>query len=415
MSEASQIEITIIGAGIVGVNTALRLQAAGHRVQIIDMNEPAQGCSSGNAGVIAVYGVTPVSMPGLWKQVPKMLMDPMGPLTIRRQHALKLVPWLMRFMKAGNPKVVEHSARALAGLVTNSYQDYRQITAKYDLDEYIKSSPILAVYESRAHFERDRYAWDLRRRNGIQWDELSTADLHALEPSLSAAFDFAVAMPGSGFVRDPQGFTQALFMQFIRNGGQFKKTKVLGIRPNGGTTVLNTSTGEITTQKTVIAAGAFSAQLTEQLGDKIPLQQERGYHLTLSEYAGTSPRHAIMSPKHKVIVTPMDVGIRIAGMVEFGGFLPPNYARSDVLYGQLQELFPTVEGGQRSNWMGHRPTLPDSLPVIDRSTVSPHVYYAFGHQHVGLTSAPKTAQLITEMIEGQTPALDIKPFSAKRF
>src|SRR5699024_6303844 len=154
---------------------------------------------------------------------------------------------------------------ALAGLVTNSYRDYRQITAKYDLDEYIKSSPILAVYESRAHFERDRYAWDLRRRNGTQWDELSTADLHALEPSLSAAFDFAVSMPGSGFVRDPQGFTHALFMKFMSNGGQFIKAKVSGIRPNGGNIILNTSEGEITSPKVVIAAGAFSAQLTEQL------------------------------------------------------------------------------------------------------------------------------------------------------
>lgn len=415
MTEASQAEITIIGAGIIGVNAALRLQAAGHRVQIIDKNEPAQGCSSGNAGVIAVYGVTPVSMPGLWKQVPKMLLDPMGPLTIRRQHAVKMAPWLLRFMKAGKTEVVERSAQALAGLVTNSYRDYRQITADYGLDEYIQRSPILAVYESRAHFERDRYGWDLRRRHGTQWEELSTADLHAMEPSLSARFDFAVAMSGSGFVRDPQGFTYALFRQFIKNGGQFTKAIVSKIQPNGGEINLHTSSGKITTPKVVIAAGAFSAQLTEQLGDKIPLQQERGYHLTLSEYAGEPPRHAIMSPKHKVIVTPMDVGIRIAGMVEFGGFLPPNYARSEVLYEQLQELFPTVAGGRRSNWMGHRPTLPDSLPVIDQSSASPNVYYAFGHQHVGLTSAPKTAQLVAEMIDGQTPAVDLRPFSAKRF
>src|SRR5699024_10599175 len=215
-------------------------------------------------------------------------------------------------------------------------------------------------------------AWGLRRPNGLPLGGLCPAAVLALEACLSAAFDFAVAMPGSGFVRDRQGFTQALFMSFMRNGGQFKKAKVRGIRPNGSNVILNTSVGEITAAKVVIAAGAFSAQLTEQLGDKIPLQQERGYHLTLSEYAGEPPRHAIMSPKHKVIVTPMGVGIRIAGMVEFGGFLPPNYARSDVLYGQLQELFPTVEGGQRSNWMGHRPTLPDSLPVSDTATDSPH-------------------------------------------
>src|SRR5690625_4204404 len=145
-------------------------------------------------------------------------------------------------------------------------------------------------------------------------------------------------MPGSGFVRDPQGFTQAIFMSFMRNGGQFKKAKVRGIRPNGSNVILNTSVGEITAAKVVIAAGAFSAQLTEQLGDKIPLQQERGYHLTLSEYAGEPPRHAIMSPKHKVIVTPMDVGIRIAGLVELGGFLLLLSPCSDVCLGTLASL-----------------------------------------------------------------------------
>lgn len=409
------VQITIIGAGIVGINIALQLQKAGFSTKLIDRDTPASGCSSGNAGILAIYGVTPVSMPGLWKQAPKMLLDPMGPLTIRWQHLFSIAPWLLKFMQAGKPDVVEASARALAPLVQGSFKDYQSIVQPAGLAHYIQPSRILAAYPSKEHFKKDAYGWDLRKRNGVQWSTIEGAALHELEPALSKEFNFAATIDGSGFVVDPQRFTYALFELYMKNGGEFQQVKVKAIDNVNNKAVLQTTQGPLSTNKLVIAAGAFSGQLTKCLNEPVPLQQERGYHITLNDYEGQTPKHAIMSPQHKVIATPMQCGLRIAGMVEFGGFLPPNFQRSQVLYKQLKELFPSLKHGHSSPWMGHRPTLPDSLPVIDQSKTCSSVYYAFGHQHVGLTSAPMTAKLVTQLITGETLSADITPYRLDRF
>jgi len=408
-------QVTIIGAGIIGINIALQLQKAGLSTLIIDKGAPAAGCSSGNAGVIGVYAVTPVSMPGLWKQVPKMLFDPMGPLTIRWQHLFSIAPWLIKFLRAGKIKEVEKSAAALSSLVSSSFTSYQQLLKGTGLESLLVPSDLLAVYPSKEHFERDHYAWDLRKRHGLKWSVLKNKELHEKEPALAENYKYAVAIKGSGFVVDPKYFTYALFEEYIKNGGQFQQVKVNSIKNNQGQAILQTSQGFIKTNKLVIAMGAFSAALTKCLGEPVPLQQERGYHITLTEYKGITPKHAIISPQHKVIATPMQCGLRIAGMVEFGGFLPPNYKRSEVLKQQLQELFPSIQEGQSTSWMGHRPTLPDSLPVIDQSKTCPAVYYAFGHQHVGLTSGPATARLVAQLITEQELSTDITPFSLKRF
>ncbi|HLR13059.1 MAG TPA: FAD-binding oxidoreductase, partial [Burkholderiaceae bacterium] len=360
-------------------------------------------------------GVTPVSMPGLWKQAPGMLLDPEGPLTIRWQHLLKIAPWLFRFMRAGKRQRVEQHAHALASLVRTSLHDYQQITRETGLESMIQPSPMLAVFGSREQFERDPYGWDLRKRNGVEWDTLEGADVQDFEPSLAERFGFALALKNTGFALDPQQLAHGLYETYMKRGGNFVTTEVRSISIEGVQPRLLTASGTLNANRVVIAAGARSALLSRTLGENVPLQQERGYHITLSGYSGTAPRYPIMSPAHKVIATPMACGLRIAGMVEFGGFLPPNHKRGDILRGQLNELFPRVHGGTPSSWMGHRPTLPDSLPVIAQSMRQPSVYYAFGHQHVGLTCAPMTARLIGELIAGETPSVDIRPFRVNRF
>ena len=408
-------DITIIGAGIIGVNVALALQKKGFDTLIVDQNEPAHGCSSGNAGVIASYGVTPVSMPGLWKQVPNMLFKPDGPLSIRRQHLLRLLPWLYRFWRCARPDIVQRNSVALAQLVQHGLQDYLQITQAAGIGHLLKPSPVLAVYGSQADFERDHQVWRLRQEQGVRWETIQEEALHDLEPALSDKLNFAVMLQNTGFVVDPQLFTQALFNEYINKGGRYQRLKVNALQPDECGVTLVTSTDPLKAKQVVVACGAFSALLAQGLGEKIPLEQERGYHITLSDFKGLPPRHAIISPAHKVIATPMQPGLRIAGMVEFGGFLPPNFKRSLILHQQLLALFPTIEKGSYTQWMGHRPTLPDSVPVIDRSAASANIFYAFGHQHVGLTSGPMTARLITEMIEGVEPTVDITPYRASRF
>lgn len=408
-------DVTIIGAGIIGINIAYQLQKQGLSTTLIDMAPPAKGCSSGNAGIIATYGVTPVSMPGLWKQVPGMLLDPDGPLSIRWQHLFRLAPWLIRFMRAGKREKVESHAQALATLTRTSLADYKRIAREAGLAHLIKPSPMLAVFESRERFEREPYAWDLRRRNGVHWDTLEGPDVQAFEPALAERFQFALNINNTGFALDPQALAYGLYEAYMHRGGRFVCAKVQSIEGGNGQLRLLTDQDSLRANKVVIACGAYSGILSRTLGEAVPLQQERGYHITLSGFEGQKPSYPIMSPAHKVIATPMASGLRIAGMVEFGGFLPPNHKRSNILRGQLNELFPRVHGGKPSSWMGHRPTLPDSLPVIDQSTRQPSVYYAFGHQHVGLTCAPVTARLIGELITGQEPSVNIHPFRVNRF
>lgn len=413
--EIPKADVTIVGAGIVGIHTALQLQRKGFTTVLVDRHEPAAGCSSGNAGIIATYGVTPVSMPGLWKQVPKMLLDPSGPLSLRWQHLKKITPWLFRFWRQGNVGSVHKNAAALESLVHNSLRDYQALTLGTPAAALIKASPLLCVYSSQAQFQRDQFAWDLRQKHGVTWSTLQGRELQEVEPALADSLGFAVVLKNTGFTLDPLQLGQALFQEYIKNGGKFVQAEVRQLSVRDHAITLGTTQGSQPINKLVVACGAWSGILAQQLGEFIPIEAERGYHVTLSDFEGLAPRHPIMSPAHKVISTPMSAGLRIAGMVEFGGFLPPDYRRSSILQQQLSQLFPNVKGGTASSWMGHRPTLPDSLPVISQSARHKNVFYAFGHQHVGLTAAPMTATLIANLIAQQPNSIDMRPFRVDRF
>lgn len=415
MQQSKEIaDVTIIGAGIIGVTTALELQRKGYSTLLIDRNAPASECSSGNAGIIATYGVTPVSLPGLWKKVPKMLLDPAGPLTIRRQYLFKIMPWLLSFWRAGNHQSATSSAKALEGLVCNSLIDYQTLIKATAAESLIKACPVLCVYESKEKYTNDQYIWDLRKDRGVRWDTVEGGELHDLEPALASSLNFAVLLHNTGFTVNPQRLVQTLFDEYIKRGGNYLQAEVHDIlKENSGS--LQTTVGALPINKVVIACGAWSGVLAKRIGEPVPLEAERGYNITLSDFEGNAPRHPIMSPGYKVISTPMEHGLRIAGMVEFGGFLPPDYRRSAILREQLSQLFPKIKEGVATSWMGHRPTLPDSLPVISQSTKNQSVFYAFGHQHVGLTSAPMTAKVVAHLIAGTPPPINASPFRINRF
>ncbi len=407
---------TIIGAGIIGVVIARQLQKRGHCVTLIDRNEPAEGCSRGNAGILAAYGVAPLSLPGILKKVPGMLLDPMGPLSIRRQHLFNMVPWLWRFWRASEAGSVERIAAALETLLESTVSGYKALTRNTAAESLIKDSPVLCVYENQYAYEKDQLVWRVRERHGVRWNLLKNSELRDMEPALAERYQFAAALENCGFTLNPQRLAQVLFKEFIRDGGQFLRSDVRDIAmENGKPAYLHTSACRHSIQKLVIACGAWSGQLAQRLQEPVPLQQERGYHVTLCDFEGRGPRYPIMSPSQKVIATPMEMGLRIAGMVEFGGFLPPDYRRSTILRSHLTGLFPGIQGGNIMQWMGHRPSLPDSLPVIGRSSRHASVFYAFGHQHVGLTAAPMTGKVIADLLSGDRPSIDLSPFRIDRF
>ena len=409
-------EVTIIGAGIIGIATARQLQQQGYSVTIIDQTEPAESCSRGNAGILAAYGVAPLSLPGILGKVPGMLVDPLGPLSIRRQYLLNIAPWLWRFWRASRPDRVEKIATALSGLLGTTVTDYLALTRGVAAEALIKPSPVLCVYADEQAYQKDSYVWALRRRHGVRWRLLNGAELHETEPVLAQRYQYAAAFDECGYTLNPQRLAKLLFNDFIQHGGTYRQAKVSNVVTNAhGPTHLQTSVGDQAVRKLVIACGAWSGQLAKRLGEPVPLEAERGYHITLSGFEGQLPLHPIMSPSEKVIATPMEMGLRIAGMVEFGGFLPPDHRRSTILRSHLRTLFPSITTGEVSPWMGHRPSLPDSLPVIGPSSRHPSVFYAFGHHHVGLTAAPMTGRIITELITGKKPSLDISAFRIDRF
>lgn len=408
--------VTIIGAGVIGVMTGRQLQQRGYDVTLIDRDGPAANCSRGNAGIMAAYGVAPLSMPGIAAKVPGMLMDPLGPLTIRRQYLLKIMPWLWRFWRASDPGRVEHIANALHSLLNNTVADYQTLTQGLEAGTLVRPSPVLCVYDDENAYLKDQAVWNLRQRHGVKWHTLKGPEVHELEPALAPRYQFAAAFEHCGFMLNPQRMTQLMFDTFIRDGGNYIQADVRNIvtGPDGPQRI-QTSRGDIDAGCVVVACGAWSGQLSRQLGEPVPIEPERGYHVLLSDFEGDAPHHPIMSPSQKVIATPMERGLQIAGMVEFGGFLPPDFRRSEALHKHLSMLFPKVKEGTVSQWMGHRPTLPDSLPVIGPSSRHSSLFYAFGHQHVGLSAAPMTGKVITELISGEPTSIDLAPFRVDRF
>ncbi len=408
--------ITIIGAGIVGIACAIHLQRDGHRVTVVDRLPPGEGTSSGNAGVMASSAVVPIAIPGIVWKAPKMLLDPLGPLSFRWRHLPRLLPWMVNFIRNSSPERVEQIADALASLLGTSVQEHQALAAGTGAEPWVRPSPYLYVYENEAAFKQDAYAWRLRQQRGGKIEILKGPEVQEFEPALSPNQQYGVVLQKHGYSPDPLQLVKALAAHFVRSGGTLLRREVKDINiGTDGPNRLLTDAGALDLDTLVIAAGAWSGRLTARLGNPVPLESERGYHITLRN-AGVMPRYPIMSASGKFVSTPMTPGLRLAGLVEFGGLSrPPRYARARTLLTHAQRLFPGVQINDYSEWMGHRPSLPDSLPIIDRSSQFPSVFYAFGHQHIGITSGPLTGRLIADLVAGRQPSIDLTPFRVSRF
>ncbi|MDH3689858.1 MAG: FAD-binding oxidoreductase [Gammaproteobacteria bacterium] len=409
-------KVTVIGAGIVGISCALHLQQRGYDITIIDRLPPGEATSFGNAGVIATGAVVPVATPGIIKKVPSMLLDPLGPLSIRWSYLPRLMPWLRSFVRNSSPQKVEKISDALSQLLSASVEEHQLLTAGTGAEKWVRPAPYTYIYKDEQSFDKDAYVWKLRSDRGVKTQILRGGEVQEYEPALSSHYKLAVQLHDHGYILDPSQLIKTLAQHFQTAGGKLLRTKVrdFEIGPNGPERLL-TDTSPLEVDVLVIAAGAWSAELATKLGSTIPLESERGYHITIDN-SGVSLRGPIMSAAEKVVATPMTPGLRLAGLVEFGGLsAPPNYKRTRTLLKHAKRLFSGVNTAEFTEWMGHRPSLPDSLPVVAKSPVYPSVYYAFGHQHVGMTSGPKTGRLIAALVAGESPNIDLAPFKADRF
>ena len=408
--------ITVIGAGIVGVATAAYLRRDGHEVTIVDMRPPGEYCSFGNAGILSPGSCVPLATPGIHWKVPGYLADPMGPLMIRWGYLPKAAPWLLRFLAAANPARVERIADALRPLLRQTFDAYEPLVQHAGVSDLIRRTGYVVTYEKREAFVGDALSWKLRRDRGVVVEELDDARIKALVPQLTGRYEAGLYLPEQGFVANPERLTKALAAQFVRDGGRLLQREVRDIEVGpDGPRALVTNDGRVPVETLVVCAGSHSNEFTAKLGDRVPLEAERGYHVTYSDPRYTLPM-PVMMPEHKFFITPMEMGLRIAGQTEFAGIhAEPNYARADILDKHMRRVFPDISAADATKWMGRRPSMPDSLPVIGRATQFANVYYAFGHGHVGLCSGAPTGRIVADLVAGRQPNVDVTPYRPDRF
>jgi D-amino-acid dehydrogenase len=420
MATGGKQKVAVIGAGMVGVCTAGWLQRDGHDVVIVDPKDPGEGTSFGNAGCLNGSSVVPMSLPGNLKKVPRWLMDPLGPLAIRWSYLPTLAPWLLRFVRSGQLDKVEATARALTPMTKPCLETLAPLVKAAGAEDLVQQRGHLVVYPSKAEFEKEALVWRLRRDNGFEWDEFDDDGLRQLDQSLSRDYKFGALIRGNGHTTNPHRLVNALADAFRRNGGEILKTRVTGFELDGARLRgLRTERGPVPADRAVLCAGAWSKPLAKAVGNDVPLETERGYHLIIKD-PEVVPRIPTTDAAGKYVATPMETGLRFAGTVELAGLdAAPDWRRAHMLLKQGRRLFPALKESypedRLSVWMGHRPSLPDSMPVIGPSRNSPDVLYAFGHAHIGMISSPMTGKTIADLVAGRPPSMPIEPFRAERF
>ena len=408
--------VVVIGAGIVGVCTAWHLMRRGANVLLVDRDEPGLGCSYGNAGAVSFGSVAPLAMPGVMRDALRMLLDQAAPLRIPLRYLPKAAPWLWRFVRAARPDEVQRIARTLSTLLANSMERHGEMLREIGAPEIIRRTGQLYLYPDEKWLRKDALSWTLRRDHGLRVERLGRGDILALEPEVGPDYTVGLFTPDQGMSINPYRQVTAIASDFARRGGRIVRDRVVAIEVDSDR--VQTARGENATypaNHVVVCAGAWSAQLLASLGYAIPLESQRGYHVTIAS-PGIGVTRTVVAADRKVFLTPMEGGLRIAGTVEFGGLeRAPNRKRAEFLVRDLARVFPRAEiPADWSFWMGHRPCLPDSLPVMGPSRHR-GLWLNFGHGHLGLTMSATSGDILARAICGEPSNIDLAPFSFEQF
>lgn len=410
-------KIAVLGAGITGLSIAEELRRDGHQVVLIDRvmpGDPGQ-TSFGNAGLLANFAVVPIPVPGLLAKAPWMVLNRDSGLFLRWAYLPRMLPWLARYMAHARPADVERISATLAMLVSDTLEAHQRLAAGTGAERYIEERRCIFLYPGRAGWEKETLQTRLRRAAGLDWDLLDRDALLAQDPELGPDQGFGIAYKGGGHLTDPGAYSAALFGHFCREGGRFLRGEIADLRSEEAGVSVAVGGETIAAERAVLAMGAFSGRLAERLGHKARLEAERGYHMMLEGPSHMPPEPYILVDG-KMAVTPMDGGLRVAGLTEFGGLRARPSPRATAMQRRrLARLYPRLTWSGERIWMGRRPTTVDSLPVIGEAPKAKGVYFAFGAQHIGLTIGPKTGRLIADMIAGRTPNLELADCRAGRF
>jgi D-amino-acid dehydrogenase len=409
--------MVVVGAGIIGVATACVLTQEGWEVTLLAPEAVGEGGAAlGSAGLFATQTVQPLGMPGVVRGIPRMLLDKDAPLSIRWRYAPRFLPWFLRFLRASRPTEVERLSHALRDMLDQSYEAYAPLLDAADAHDLVRRDGLVTVYRTAEQLGAARPDIELRKRRGVELQLVSGDDLRRLVPAVSPDYEHGVFYPKCGHTTDPRALLLALWRSVERSGGTFVKDTAVGFDIRGrSVAAVRTRSAAVPADAVVIAAGAWSKPLTRALGLRVPLDTERGYHVTLAD-AGIELPVPIIVGDVRFAVTPMTMGVRLAGTVEFAGLrAPPNQRRQDMLVRLARRCFPGLRTDRQSRWMGFRPALPDSLPVIGRSPQHSNVYFGFGHGHLGVTGGAITGKIIADLAAGRPPQIDVAPFRVDRF
>lgn len=410
-------QVAVVGGGIIGVAAAHALLDDGHSVTVVEREGFAAGTSQGNAGMIAHTDILPLASPKAWANLPRWLSDPLGPLSIRPAYLAQIAPWMARFALASLPARVEASTQAIAALNGKAMMawDSRLGTLKLDT-KHLRRLGFISVWSDAGSFAGFEKLARRQRSFSIPVDILDRTKLRALEPALTTNVVGGAYYPTGVSISDPRALTKELGASLIERGAKMLKVGVQAISSGTDSVRLHAADGGVfEVDRIVVAAGAWSKPLAASMGDKVPLDTERGYNITLPKGRLGLTRPVIFEG-HGFVTSPLDIGDRVGGAVEFAGLeAEPNYARIDAILGRLKQFLPDLDTSEGTRWMGHRPSLPDSLPVISSATRDRRIVYAFGHGHYGLTQAAITGLAVQALVAGTKPPLDLTPFSVERF
>ncbi len=408
--------VVVVGAGIIGVAIAYDLARRGREVTLLDRGPVGMGASYGNMASIAVTEFMPASRPAVWRQMPGWMLDPEGPVRVRPAYVPKLVPWFARFLAASRPSKLRELEAQGAALCARVYDDLLPLLRDTGLEHELTEEGCLSLYTDETEFKADRDHIEILERFGFPHEVIGRQAIQALEPELSDKIGLAVLFPQNRSLRDPHRLVTSLADRFTALGGRIEQAEVAGFDRSDRITGVRLEGGRtITADELVLAAGAFTGRLTAMLGEPIPLETERGYHTQIMS-PGISMRHSIIWPAKAFMVTPTAGGIRVGGTVEMAGLdAVPDYRRAKVTVKRAKEALPSLRAEDFTEWMGHRPALPDTVPIMSPSAKTGGVFVATGHGHLGVTYAATTARLMGDLITGVVPPIDLHPYRINRF
>ena len=415
MNSRSSLNIAIIGAGIIGVNTAYKLQGKNLSITLFDQHDPGSQTSMGNAGTFANYACIPINSNDIFLNLPFLLFSNNSPLSFQWSKILNNFPWLLKFLINCKKENVIKITNTLAFLLKNSLESNNNLIKKLNLSNLINNNEVLYLYENEIDYFKDKKNLELREELNIKFQYLNSHEIKDLEPNLIKKFYKGVLFENSKSTINPKKYTEKIFYEYLKNNGKFKKEKIINIVNNNNKLKLVTrGSYHQDFDKIIICAGAQSGLLLKNFSDFFNIVSERGYHLMYQNY-GDIIKRPIGIGKQGFYYTPMDEGLRAAGTVEIGTVNDKiNISRTKWMQNRVKETFDIKELPNKV-WLGFRPTLPDSLPVIGKSKNNPNIIYNFGHQHLGLTLASYSAEIIEKIILNQEIEKELDFINPNRF